>query len=230
MQKLLAAPQTSHLNLYALDRLASCLEEPYRGVAKKRLRSTLAFRGLDVPKLAKPLSLPLLANKLFKKNVQSWIVKVRKTFSKEALPFHLPTKQIVEKRHCSIGDRLFNFRRWMQKFTICPQEAFCNCRAVLQKHPDLECVDGHIASAASRLSVSKHVKRLLASSSSCCFYPRRNAYSHIGTSLSKKCVHGLCTTVVSRLRRSLRTGRVSWMGSFRSTKGLRLGSSPFLMS
>ena len=176
MQKLLAAENTSHLHLYALDRLASCLEEPYRGVAKKRLKSVLERRGLAVPRAAKPLTLPLLANKFFKKNVEKWLVGVRKKYADQALPFHLPTKQVVEKRHCSVGEKLFNFRLWLKKFAQFPCTDFCQCQLVLQKHPQLQCVEGHVASPASLLSVSRHLKRLLASSAGCCFFPRVKRY------------------------------------------------------
>ena len=178
MQKLLAT-QTNILNLYALDRLASALEEPYRGVAKKRLRAVLLYKGLAVPRLAKPLAVPLLANKLFKQNVKKWVVQVRKMFAHKALPFHLPTKEVIEKRHGSVGEKLFTFRRWLKKFSQCPGEDLCRCQSVLQKHPELECIDGHVASPASRLSVSRHLRRLLGSSAGCCFFPRYKRYKDI---------------------------------------------------
>ena len=63
MQKLLAG-------------LASALEWPDRGVAKKRSRAVPLYMGLAVPRLAKPLAVPLLANKFFKQNVKKWVVHV----------------------------------------------------------------------------------------------------------------------------------------------------------
>ena len=176
MQKLLAGQATAVVNLYALARLANSLEEPYRGVAKKRLRAVLEIRGLGVPRLAKPLCLPLLANKMFKKNVEAWIVKIRKLVAEKALPFHLPTKQVVEKRHTPVGNRLFNFRGWMKRFSRQPCADFCRCHMVLQKHPGLLQVEGHVASPAALMSVSKHLKRLLSFSAGSCFFPRMNAY------------------------------------------------------
>ena len=86
-------------NLYAMDRLASALKEPYRGVAKKRLRSILQYRGLAVPRLAKPSAAPLLAH-IFHVKCGKWVVRVqvRKNFADKALPFHLLTKDVIEKR------------------------------------------------------------------------------------------------------------------------------------
>ena len=52
------------------------------------------------------------------------------------------------------------------KFSPCPGEEFCRCQSVLQKHPELQRidgVDGHVGSPASRLSVSGHLRLLLAS-------------------------------------------------------------------
>ena len=52
------------------------------------------------------------------------------------------------------------------KFSPCPGEEFCRCQSVLQKHPELQRidgVDGHVGSPASRLSVSGRLRLLLAS-------------------------------------------------------------------
>ena len=51
---------------------------------------------------------------------------------------------------------------------------------VAEKHPELECIDSRVASPASRLSVSRHLRRLLRSSAGCCFCSRFKVQTYLG--------------------------------------------------
>ena len=173
MQRSLGSNKWSHDHVYALYKLAANLEEPFRSRVRNRLAAVLKFRHQDVPKRNQPLVVPFLAHSKFPTFVVRWLRDVRSQFQDVLLPFHLPSKTVVEGRHQSVARLLFSFKEWFQKFESFPGESFCNCQEVLRQHPELETVDGHVASPAERLSMSTHLKKFVGYSAKTMVFPSK---------------------------------------------------------
>ena len=144
----------STLELFALFRLASNLEEPTRSSVRSLVKQAIQFRRLTVPKKNFPLSLLFLAHILwwkFKAILRLLIIENKS----HAVPFHLPTSSPRETSHQKFQRCLFNFKQWTQAVDTSEPQKHCACKQMLHKRPMLTTVEGHIAISASLLNVSQ---------------------------------------------------------------------------
>ena len=156
----LRSSEFSHSHVYALHRLANHFEDPPRSRVKSLLKQIFRFRGMAFPRQCKPLVIPLLAHSGFKQAVNGFLRGQIKNFRDHLVPFHLPSVQVVVGETESIKDVLYNHfymqRSW--SWTTPPQ---CTCGALLAKHSDLHVIQGHIASPARLLNVSRRLREIL---------------------------------------------------------------------
>ena len=85
--------------LYALFRLSSNLEEPFRSRTRTLLKSALQFRRLSVPKRNVPLRIPFLSHPLVQKQLNNFLKSFVTTHASYGIPFHLPTCKPCEGLH-----------------------------------------------------------------------------------------------------------------------------------
>ena len=191
MQRSLGSSTWSHNHIYALCKLSANLEEPFRSRARSRLAAVLKFRHQDVPKRNQPLVVPFLAHSKFRAFVVGWLRDVRCRFLDALLPFHLPSKSVVEGSHQSVGKLLFSFQTWLKRFESSPGKSFCMCEEVLKQHPHLETIDGHIASPAEKLSMSSHLRKLVEFSAKTMVFPSKQVFLKTTLKLVRKwaCIH-----------------------------------------
>ena len=130
MQRSLGSASWTHEHVFALYKLAANLEEPFRSSVRGRLASVLRFRGQDVPRLNQPLVLPFLAHSKFPAFATQWLRKVRSQYQHVLLPFHLPSKTVVEGSHQTVAKFVLSYRNWVTKFEQSPQASFCMCKHV----------------------------------------------------------------------------------------------------
>lgn len=173
-------------HVYALYKLAANLEEPFRSRARGRLAKVLQFRCQDVPRRNQPLVVPFLAHSKFPGFVVAWLRDVRHKFQNVLLPFHLPSKTVVEGSHQSVGKMLFSFKEWFKRFQSSPGESFCKCKEVLSQHPELQTIGGHVASPAERLSMSSHLKKLVGYSAKTMVFPSKHVFLGMTRKLVQK--------------------------------------------
>ena len=151
-QKLLAKTNLwTNDELYILWRMVQNFEQPARSLALGVLHKTFELRKLTKPKSAQSLAIPFLAHPAFRKHVQAFLQRITVQCKSFALPFHLPPHKIRESAHGNVAGLLFNFRSWNESFKD-GRPSRCNCHAILSNHPELDTVDGHIASSAKQLS------------------------------------------------------------------------------
>ena len=193
MESYLRSAQVSALHIYGLLRMCNLLDDPPRTAVKAALKRTLGFRQAPVPRPTKPLCVPPLARKEFKKNLQSWITFLTKKFVNFLTPFHLPSKSVVAGTHPSFKSVLYNnialAGSW--SWDVAPT---CKCAVWKIKHPNLECTDGHVASPASLLSLSSRLCNFLHYSAESQVYPKKHHYIQQTwpTVLAWARHHGLC--------------------------------------
>ena len=99
------------LEVYAVRRMATSLEEPGRSRAIHILNQALSYRDLTPPKSNLPLTIPFLAHTSFQADIQLWLAQLLNHHKHFAIPLHLPTCR-VEAAHPTLRSRLHNHRRW----------------------------------------------------------------------------------------------------------------------
>ena len=100
------------LEVYAIRRMATSLEEPGRSRALHLLNQALTYRNLTPPKSNLPLTIPFLAHPSFQSDVQRWLGQLINHHKHFAIPLHLPTCRVREAAHPTLRSRLRNRRRW----------------------------------------------------------------------------------------------------------------------
>ena len=93
---------------------------------------------------------------------------------------------MVEGSHQSVGRMLFSFQLWFRKFESFPKHSFCNCKDVLRQHPQLETIDGHVASPAEKLSMSSHLRKLVGYSAKTMVFPSKQVFLRTTLKLVEK--------------------------------------------
>ena len=90
-------------------------------------------------------------------------------------PLNLPSKSVVAGKFPPLRRLLHNHLRMIQQWDwgIEPE---CRCATHLQQHPDLQTVDGYVASPASLLNVSRRMRLLLQYSADAQVYPSISQY------------------------------------------------------
>ena len=162
-------------HLYALYRMCNLLDDPPRTAVKAALRSCLTFRNLAVPKFGKPLTIPMLANTDFSKSVRRWIQSLIHQYKDYLIPFHLPSKTVIAGTFPSFRSVLYNNIILQQQWDW-DHPPVCHCEQWKQQHPQLRVVDGHVASPAHLLAVSRRIQNILQHSADSQVYPKRQFY------------------------------------------------------
>ena len=169
-EKRLRSAQFQDLHVYALLRSTMLLDDPPRTRVRSVLKRILQFRDKPFPKPGKPVVLPLLGSDRFKQKVQQWMNQQIQDHKEFIIPFHLPSKSVVAGKFPSLRTRLYdhlhNIQQW--DWDIQPE---CLCDTHLQQHPHLQTVDGHVASPASLLNLSRRMRMILQHSADAQVYP-----------------------------------------------------------
>ena len=71
------------------------LDDPPRTRVRAILKRVLKFRDCPEPPYTKPLILPMLGHKKFKKDLQRWMVQRIQEHKPFLVPFHLPNKSVI---------------------------------------------------------------------------------------------------------------------------------------
>ena len=123
MRELLSAAFPS-AQLYYFLRLSSFVNEPFRSKARKLLAQVLRKRQLQVPTTMTQLLLPPLHVRDWKAKLGTWLQ--RWGISSWSFSLFLPKIRVVETRSATLGDRIYNYRKWQRRWT--PDTSFpCRC-------------------------------------------------------------------------------------------------------
>ena len=82
------------LEVYALYRLATHIEEPGKSRVKSLIGKALLFRNATVPKNNLPLHIPFLAHDKCRANLETWIRQLILQHKHVAIPLFLPTHRL----------------------------------------------------------------------------------------------------------------------------------------
>ena len=188
-ERMLRSAQVSNRNCFALYRMANLLDDPPRIAVRATLKRCLRFRNLPIPCSAKPLCIPLLAHSAFPANVRKWLQSHILRHKDYLVPFHLPSKTVVSGKHCSFRSVLYNNIVSAESWSW-DEPPSCHCQHWKQEHPDLQTVDGHVASPAHLLNVSARLRQYLRHSADSQVYPKKANYLHeTWKSVKKWCQH-----------------------------------------
>ena len=89
----------SDLEVYAVRRMATSLEEPGRSRATRLINQALSSRNLTPPKSNLSLTIPFLAHSNFQADAQRWLATILNQHKHFAIPLHLPIRVVYEKQH-----------------------------------------------------------------------------------------------------------------------------------
>ena len=181
--------QVSDLQCYALYRMSGFLDGPPRSAVKATLKRCLRFRNLPIPRSAHPLCIPFLAHSTFAANVRKWMGGHIIRYKDFLVPFHLPNKTVISGKRCSFRSVLYNNIATAESWTW-DQPPTCHCERWKQQHPELQTVDGHIASPAHLLNISTRLREYLRHSADSQVYPKKASYLiETWKSVKKWCLH-----------------------------------------
>ena len=110
--KQLRSGRHTDLEVYAIRRMASNLEEPGRTRALHIINKALHYRNLTPPKPNIPLTVPFLAHDDFTKHCQQWLQTTIQQHKHLAIPLHLPTHRLRKAAHKTLQAQLHNHRVW----------------------------------------------------------------------------------------------------------------------
>ena len=85
----LRSGQYSDLEVYAIRRMATSLEEPGRSRAIHIINEALKYRNLTPPKTNQPLTIPFLTHDTFQHTTPRWLTTLLHQRKQHAIPFHL---------------------------------------------------------------------------------------------------------------------------------------------
>lgn len=177
-ERRLRSPTFHSDRLYVLMRCASHMEEPSKTRVINTIRRTMIYREVSVPKGCRNIVAPFLSHPDFKDNVQRWMKDFLHKFSEHCIPFHIPNAKLIECKHLSVGDKLFNWKNWYATFTM-GGPTTCHCQKFCNQHPHTQTSDGHVASPADLCFAQNHtLKAILKGSSKNTFYPTKDRWMH----------------------------------------------------
>ena len=117
---------------YYFLRLSVFVDEPFRSKAQKLLAQVLRKRQLQSPTTLTQLLLPPLHVRNWKALLgawlQSWIASHLDLFPS----LFLPTIRVVETRSATLGDKIYNYRKWQRRWT--PETSFPCCCLDIEDH------------------------------------------------------------------------------------------------
>ena len=175
MSTRLRSSEFHHLHLYALFRLANHCDDPPRTKLRSIIRRALEFRKMPVPKANVPLVIPFLATPNFSSQVRGFLNRLVKQQYDYLVPFHLPLTKPVAGKHRTVQQLLYNHLARTATWTwdVAPH---CPCARFRTDHPEVQVTNGHVASPARLLQVSKRLRNILSHSTSSQVFPSREKY------------------------------------------------------
>jgi hypothetical protein len=173
--RLIRSSSVTPIHLYALLRQTNVIEEPYQTKVRALILSALKFRKLSIPQFNRPLVLPWLAHPAFPKQMRDWLQKQIHKNRQQFPPLHIPNPTVVQARHRTIGDSLFNWRKSLIQWSISPPT--CTC----QQHtlPDNLRFRGHIMCSGVDMAAADHRFRILSQPCNTAYYPSKTTYTQL---------------------------------------------------
>ena len=154
------------------------MEQPYRSRVVQLLKSALKFRNCTVPRHNSSVTIPFLSHPSFPSQVSSFLSHIILQFKPILVPFHLPSKTPRECAPSSLGSILHNHFDWEKKLAESPIEQLpCKCEQFERQHPNVDMVDGHVATGLETMSFQDPVLRELAyANSKSLVFPSKDKY------------------------------------------------------
>ena len=115
MRDLLSAAFPS-TQLYYFLRLSSFVNKPFRSKAQELLTQVLHKRELQVPTTMTQLLLPPLHVRDWKVKLGTWLQRWLASHRGLFLSLFLPKTRVVETRSATLGDRIYNYRKWQRRW------------------------------------------------------------------------------------------------------------------
>ena len=122
-----AAFPPAQLNYFL--RLSSFVNEPFRSKAQKLLAQVLHKRALQVPTTMTQLLLPPLHVRDWKAKLGTWLQRWVASHRSLFRSLFLSKIRVVETRSATLGDRIYNYRKWQQRWT--PDTSFVHILTLL---------------------------------------------------------------------------------------------------
>lgn len=194
MAKTIRSHRYSTEELYLLYRMTAYMGQPYFHKCKKPFASALRFKNLSIPKANKSLTIPFLAHDLFAVNAAEFLTDLLSQIKDVAIPLYMPSHKVREAAHPTVHKSLYNHFQWLELFAERECQPFeCRCDEMLSLHPHLDVVDGHVASSASKLSMSTNMAELITTSTGANYFVPFAKYLELSLAAfeSWRNVHGL---------------------------------------
>ena len=152
------------------------------------LKSALKFRNCTVPRHNSSVTIPFLSHLSFPSQVSSFLSHIIQQFKPILVPFHLPSKTPRECAPSSLGSILRNHFDWEKKLAEIPIEQLpCKCKQFERQHPNVDMVDGHVATGLENMSFQDPVLRELAyANSKSLVFPSKAKYAKQASVAFKK--------------------------------------------
>ena len=137
----------------------------------------MKFRGCTVPQHKLRLRLPFLVHPTFHTEITQWLRHQVLSYKHWLIPLHLPSHAVEEGAHLSVAELLFNFQHWETRMNkLDPMTLPCSCGQFAALHPQINMVDGHIASSASLLDLPLRLQSLVSYSTNSTVYVGYDKY------------------------------------------------------
>ena len=132
MRELLSAafPATQ---LHYLLRLVEFVNEPFRSKAKRHIAVILTKRRLAMPPSSANLLLPPTHATRWKQRLGIWLKQWVADHQQLFPSLFLPKIRVIETRSATLGNRLFSYRGWQQRWTP-DTPVRCSCFDVSSQH------------------------------------------------------------------------------------------------
>lgn len=180
--KLIRSGTFDTLEVYALYRLASHMEEPGRSKVRGLISKTLTFRNATVPKKNLPLAIPFLSHTTFQGDVQLWLRRLVLNNKDLAIPFFLPTSKIREAAYPKIRELLHNHRKMEKHYTALDVGSLpCCCqwlRRFAQTEPSTTTDIEHIAVDLEQMRLPQRLQVFQDANANSTYFLARLPYFH----------------------------------------------------
>ena len=167
-EKMLRSAFVTSDTLYAMWRLSSHADQPFRSTMQRQLRKVFAFRNLAVPVSPRSLVTPFLAHTSFRSQLAGFLRSIRQRSREHLLPFPLPPYKPREAVQSKLCDLLFNFRSF--------QKSFC-----IGSPPSCTCGSGssHIACPLVELPIPDHLREIVRYSATSTYFASKTIFMKV---------------------------------------------------
>ena len=166
--------------VYALYRLTNHIAEPLKACrARQVLKGVLKFRNASVPRKPFAFRVPFLSHSSFPGALKKFLKALVLKHKSVLVPLHLPPCTPIESAHQSLDTVLHNWMRLvphMQEHQHLP-EMQCSCKEWLQRRPNLNHVNGHIAAGLEEFNLVQDLAKFNWINAQSTFFPARRQYN-----------------------------------------------------